>query len=101
MNPERLLRDIPGKSVQWRRRRDGIHGLALGGRKLSKTKLPSNRIVGMALPPSHDVFPLALLLAGFGRAHVLSIAKPRVNPEPPAADRTWSRSLHQAVIPRP
>ena len=101
LDPELLLRHVPGQLGQWRLYLERVHGVPPGGAQLAQSHAPLYRVLRVALVPGALVLALPLLLAGLGRADVLAIADARIGNEPAVADATGARPEHPAVITRP
>jgi hypothetical protein len=90
LNPEVLLRHLPGQSGErdWHLQR--IDHLLLGGQPLPEAHGLRHAVLRMELPPRRDVAVLSLLLAVRRRADALAIAGARVRNEPAVADPAWT-----------
>ena len=97
LRPELGLRDIPGNSVQRRRRGDRRIGAAITS-ALPLIEAPRREVLGVALTP------LGLLLrphlaSALRRADVVALAYARIDAEPVAAVRTRTLLRHPPIVP--
>ena len=96
-SPELRLRDVPGKSVQWRRRGDW-RVLAGGPRDLALVQAARGEVVRIARPPARLPSRLAPA-AALARTGALPIAYARISTKPPVALAARARLRHAAIVP--